>query len=104
VPTKMFLSYRLKPDTDVNEFLEWSTAVDQPFTNKLEGVYRFDVYQAAEPAGDGQGPLFFEDIWVESKDHWEALLATDEVKPMVETWKTFADEGSALLVTGDRVI
>jgi hypothetical protein len=104
VPTKMFLSYRLKPETDVNAFLAWSTDVDQPFTNRLDGVYRFDVYQAAEATGDGQGPLFFEDIWVESKAHWEHLLSTDEVKPMVETWKSFADESSALLVTGDRVI
>lgn len=104
MPTKMFLSYRLKPDADVDAFVAWSTDVDQPFTNRLEGVYRFDVYLAEDATEPGQGPLFFEDIWVESKAKWDAALATEEARPMVETWRSFADESTAQLVLGSRVV
>lgn len=77
MPTKMFLSYRLKPETDIDEFKKWSAEVDMPFTQGLDGVEKFVVYEAEgdDVVVDGKGPLFFEDIEVESREKWDEVAA-----------------------------
>ncbi|MBJ7330124.1 MAG: hypothetical protein JHC95_09525 [Solirubrobacteraceae bacterium] len=106
MPTKMFLSYRLKPETDVSEFKKWSVEVDMPFTAGLDGVEKFVVYEAEgdDVAAEGLGPLFFEDIEVESREKWDEVLGTPEGQEMVATWKSFADESSLTLFHGPAVV
>jgi len=105
MPTKMFLSYRLKPETDVDEFKTWSVEVDMPFTQSLDGVEKFVVYEAEgdDVQAEGKGPLFFEDIEVESREKWDEVLGTPAGQEMVATWKAFADESSLVLFHGPPV-
>jgi hypothetical protein len=103
--TKMFLSYRLKPETDVDEYKKWSVEVDVPFTSGLPGVEKFVVYEAVgdDVEAEGAGPLFFEDIEVESRERWDENLLTPAGQEMVATWKSYADESTLTLYHGPKV-
>jgi len=102
--TKVFFSYRLKPDASLEDFLEWSRTVDQPFTNAQPAVHRFEVFVVSGTDGNAPSHQIFESIWVESWEAWQATTGSEAFAPIVETWKTFVDDSDTQALYGTRVV
>jgi len=105
MPTKIFIAYRLKPETSVDEFLEWSRTVDEPTTRSQPEVHDFQILLAdgyveggVEADAAPSEPRFtvFEHVVVDSWDAWCSMLEKPAIAPLLAKWKSWADTDSAV--------
>ena len=54
--------------------------------------------------GGGEAYAIFEDLEVESWEAWQAALKSEAMKPVVEGWPRVADESSAVILYGSRIL
>lgn len=100
---KVFIMYKLKPGVTMEEFRKWSVSLDQKVTPFQPGCYRFEVYEI-EGADKGGSPYqVIEDIDVESWEAWQKIVASDEMKEVVETWKEYGDESTLKAIYGKKI-
>ncbi|HXW05651.1 MAG TPA: hypothetical protein VD833_10500 [Vicinamibacterales bacterium] len=92
-------SYRLRPEADRSEFIEWARNVDIPVSRALPGVHRFEMYIVTR---DDSKPEYsvIEIFELEAEDSLEkgsgsSLTARD--------WEQFADPSSVRNVFCRRI-
>lgn len=101
--TKVFTTYNLKPETDIDEFLDFSRNIDQPTCAKMAACESFEVYIVR---GEVSGkPVFqiIENIDVVSWEAWQETLASEEFAEVARLWPRYADESSLVSVYTERI-
>jgi uncharacterized protein (TIGR02118 family) len=100
---KVFVMYKLKPDVDINEYIDWSKTTDQTITPFQPGVYRFEVYQM-QGALEGDSPFdIVEDIDVDSWEQWQETNNGPGMAQIVKDWDRFGDASSLVMIYGDKI-
>ncbi|MCL5986545.1 MAG: hypothetical protein M1371_08280 [Actinobacteria bacterium] len=100
---KVFVMYKLKPGVTLEEYRKWSISMDQKVTPFQPGVHRFEVYEI-EGADKGDPPYqIVEDIDVDSWEEWQAVVNSDAMKEVIQTWGSYGDESSLAVVYGKKI-
>lgn len=100
---RVFITYKLKPTTTIEQYREWSRTMDQPIASKAPGVLRYEIF---EVRGAGKGPIDFdiiEDIEAESWEAWLRVNTLDDLKPVVRRWLDLCDENSVRVHWGEKL-
>ena len=103
MPTQVFATYRLREETDVATYEEWSRTVDQPICLQADSCLSFKVYVVK--GGDAERATFnvVEDIVAESWEAWQDTLRSDELADMMAQWRQLADESTLVTVYAERI-
>lgn len=101
---KVFVSYKLKPGVSMEQYLAWSSAIDQRITPGQKGVIRFEVYRI-EGAENGE-PFcqIVEDIEVESYEAFAATVAGPGMAYVIETIGELVDTSTIQTVYGCKIV
>lgn len=102
---KVFVMYRLRPGVTMDEYVRWSSEVDQRITPSQRGCIRFEVY-AIDGSEDGSEPAYqiVEDIEVESWEVWQQTLQGEGMAVVANDFPKYADESTVQLIYGHRVL
>lgn len=85
---RLFMTYSLRPETDVEEFKRWSREVDAPACRAKPVCSRFEVYLS--DGGEGAPlPFVIEDLDVDSVEGWEAAVAAPDHAEIAAQWNRF---------------
>ncbi len=99
---RVFMTYSLRPETDVEEFKTWSREVDAPACRAKPVCSRFDVYVA--DGGEGAPlPFVIEDIEVESFEGWHAAMAAPDHAEIAAQWTAFVQLDTLVNVHATKV-
>ena len=100
---KVIVLYNLKPGVQLEDYMEFSRAIDQVITPFQPGVIRFEVY-AVKGSDRPETPYqIMEDIEVESWEAWQATLNGAGMKKVLEEWEKYGDGSSVVTLFGDKV-
>lgn len=100
---RIFVMYKLKPETSVEDFKKFSKELDHKVTPRQPGVRSFDTF-AITGAEKGQPPYHIIDVLeVNSFDQWLKVAGSDGMKPVFEQWNKLADESSVLTIYGEKI-
>lgn len=100
---KVYCLYKLKPDVQWEDYLEWSRDVDQAITREQRGVQRFNVYRMQGTRGGAAPWDVVEDIDVDSWDAWQECLARPEMADVVKGFREMADPDTAVTIYGGQI-
>ncbi|KQP72997.1 hypothetical protein ASF40_20655 [Microbacterium sp. Leaf288] len=103
MPTQVFATYRLRAETDVAQYEEWSRTVDQPICLQAESCLSFEVYVVKGGDADSAPFNVIEDIVVESWEAWQDTLRSDDLAEMMAQWRQLADESTLVTVYCERI-
>lgn len=99
---KVIVQYRLRPETDVQEYLRWSIERDHAAVRATPGVRSFDVC-CVEVAGGESRVTVVELIDVESWEAWEAATRTEPIKALAPDFDRLVDVDSVVILRGEPV-
>lgn len=99
----VFITYRLRPETSIEEYRKYSLELDQPTVTSQPGVIRESVY---EVQGTGRGDPEYhilEDIEVESWDAWLKASSGEAIGALYQRWKELCDSKSMRVHWSERI-
>ena len=100
---KVFVMYKLKPGVKMDDYRKWSVSLDQKVTPFQLGCHRFEVYEI-EGAEKGEPEYqIVEDIDVESREAWQKVVDSEEMKEVVTTWGNYGDESTLKVIYGKKI-
>ena len=74
---KVFTMYKLKPEVDFKDYLDFSAHLDQKVTPSQPGVYKFEVYKILGAEG---GEIIYQIIEVAEVESFKKVLASKEME------------------------
>lgn len=101
---KVFVTYNLKPGVTLEQYTEWSRAVDQQITPGERGVIRFEVYAIEGVISGKQFYQIIEDIEVVDHETWVKSMTGPGMDYVRETFPIFADADSMSMVYGSKIV
>jgi hypothetical protein len=85
---KCFVTFRLRPEVDVESYLDWFERVNLPAVEKLDSITSYHVWQVSGSL-DGDGAFeFLEEMEITDRAAFEAELdSVPEVAAMLTQWR-----------------
>ncbi len=99
---KIFVQYRLRPETDLQEFLRWSVEEDHATLRSTPGIREFDVFTIEVAAGESHVTVI-ELIDVARWEDWEAATQTPGMKALGPEFDRMVDVDSVVILRGEPV-
>ena len=100
---RVYITYKLKPETTMDEYYQFSREIDQPLASAAPGVLNYEIF---EVKGAGKGSPDFtiiEDIECESWEAWLKVNDMPEVRPAYEGFMRLADPDSVRVHWAEKV-
>lgn len=99
---KVLVQYRLRPETDVQEYLRWSVEQDHPTVRATPGVRGFDACLVEVAAGESPVTVV-ELVDVESWEAWEAATRSEPFRALGPDFERLVDVDSVVILRGEPV-
>ena len=100
---RVFLMYSLKKGVRMEDYKNWSCAVDQQVTPKQPGVNKFEVHEI-KGADKGNPPCqIMEYIEVDSWEKWQEVLKSKGMERVVKEWNAYGDAETVVSIWGDKI-
>lgn len=100
---RVYITYKLKPETTMDEYYQFSREIDQPLASAAPGVLNYEIFEV-KGAGEGSPDFtIIEDIECESWEAWLKVNDMPEVRPAYEGFMRLADPGSVRVHWAEKV-
>ena len=100
---KVFTMYKLKPEINIKDYLEFSINLDQKVTPKQPGVHKFEVYKILGAEDDKIIYQIVEAIEVESLETFRKVLASKEMEKVEKKYNELVDQSTVKMIYGEII-
>jgi hypothetical protein len=100
---RVFVTYRLRSDVTLADYMTWSRDIDQRTTPAQPGIRNFEVHAIEGSEGGEPWCEIIESIDVDSFEAFQQAVAGDGMKFIRESFPQYADESTVRTVYGSRV-
>jgi len=83
---KCFVTFRLKPDVTVDQYLDWFRRENVPAVRKMKSIKSYRVWRVTS-AMEGAPPDFLEEMEIDDQKHFEREVEQlPEMVAMLDGW------------------
>jgi hypothetical protein len=83
---KVFVTFRLKPDVTVDQYLDWFRRENVPAVRKMKSITSYRVWRVTS-AMEGSPPDFLEEMEIDDQQHFEQEVEQlPEMAAMLDGW------------------